>query len=144
MSSATPPVSRSKQHVERTMNFRTARAFAPVLALALIAGCGAMDPATRDAQGYTQRGYTSLQQGGYREAIADFNRALESNPRYAEAYHGRGLVYGNLGRLDEAIADATRALEVNPKLEVPYTTRGAAYLDKGRPAEAMADFNRAL
>ena len=51
--------------------------------------------------------YSSL--GKYTQAIADFNRAIEINPRYGEAYYNRGVVYNRLGNREQAIDDIRTA-----------------------------------
>jgi tetratricopeptide (TPR) repeat protein len=51
----------------------------------------------------------------YDEALADFNRALELDPKDVWALAGRGKTYRKMGRYDEALADYDRALELDPK-----------------------------
>src|SRR5207249_1592040 len=58
-------------------------------------------------------------------AIADFDRALQFDPKLAQAY-------GN------------RAIELNPKLAGAYLNRGMAKAYKGDTDNTIADFNRAL
>jgi tetratricopeptide (TPR) repeat protein len=41
--------------------------------------------------------------GKYKQAIADYNEAIDLNPRYAEAYNNRGIVYGHIGDEQKAI-----------------------------------------
>jgi tetratricopeptide (TPR) repeat protein len=59
----------------------------------------------RDAKGYYNRGCTCGEKPQYDQAISDFNRALEINPRDAWAYGNRGLLIiprkntTNLGRM---------------------------------------------
>ena len=47
--------------------------------------------------------------GRYGEALADYSRAIELDPRNAWAIASRGETYGRMGRYDEALADLTRA-----------------------------------
>ncbi len=42
---------------------------------------------------------------GYSEAVGDFSRAIELEPRYAVALYGRGVAYTKLGRPKEAEED---------------------------------------
>jgi len=39
------------------------------------------------------------------QAISDFNKAIEINPRLAEAYGVRGIAYKEIGQLDKACSD---------------------------------------
>src|SRR4030042_5342299 len=78
----------------------------------------------RDAKAYNNRGLAYSHKGQYDQAISDFNKALEINPRYAEAYNNRGLAYDERGQLDQAISDFNKALEINPRYAEAYTNRG--------------------
>ena len=77
-------------------------------------------------------------------ALADFNRALEINPRDAFTYINRGNVYNATGDLNQAIADFSRALQINPRYAEAYNGRGASYGMKGDLERSIADFTRAL
>ncbi len=48
---------------------------------------------TKDAKFYNNRGNAYYSKGQYDQAISDFNKALEINPRYALAYNNRGVAY---------------------------------------------------
>ena len=50
-----------------------------------------------------------------KEAIADFDKAIELNPKDARAYYNRGVVKDELKQYKEAIADYDKAIELNPK-----------------------------
>ena len=50
--------------------------------------------------------------GDDREAISDYNRALEINPDYAQAYGNRGLARLRSGDKQGAIADLQTAADV--------------------------------
>ena len=84
---------------------------------------------------------SNLQQ--YDKAIADYNKAIELDPKSAVAYSRRGFAYGELEQLDKAIADLTKAIELDPKDADCYNNRGKAYLKVGKKKEAEADFAKA-
>jgi len=55
--------------------------------------------------------------GRYADAIADFNAAITSRPKYALAYYNRGRAYMTLKQNREALADFTEALRLKPGFE---------------------------
>ena len=90
-----------------------------LITIILLAGCFNIVPSTTIAQNtsieYISRGLAKQAKGELDGAMADYNRALELNPKYALAYANRGYVKQVKGDLDGAIADFNRALELNPK-----------------------------
>ena len=78
------------------------------------------------------------------DAIADYAKAIEIDPRYANAYVGRGMVYRLKGDNDHAIADYTQAIEINPRYAIAYFNRGSAFEAKGEHDRAIADFTKAI
>ncbi|MEO8372916.1 MAG: tetratricopeptide repeat protein, partial [Candidatus Solibacter sp.] len=80
----------------------------------------------------------------YDRAIAEYNRALELNPRYAEAFNDRGHSYYWKGDGTRAIADFTRAIALRPDYPNAYNNRGATHMAGGHAAMSLADFTRAL
>jgi tetratricopeptide (TPR) repeat protein len=69
---------------------------------------------SRDAKFYNNRGIAYGEKGQYDQAISDFNKAIEINPRYNKAYNNRGIVYRLKGQYDQAISDFNKAIEINP------------------------------
>jgi tetratricopeptide (TPR) repeat protein len=57
--------------------------------------------------------------GEYTRALADFDQALQLNPRFAVALAGRGVTYLRAGRLTEADADFARCRTLSGSLP-PY------------------------
>jgi len=55
------------------------------------------------------------------EAIAEYNIALEIDPKFAMAYNDRGIAYDNKGQHDQAIADFSKAIEINPRYAEAYS-----------------------
>jgi serine/threonine-protein kinase len=69
---------------------------------------------SRNPKFYNDRGIAHGEKGKYDQAISDFNKAIEINPRYGKAYNNRGIVYRLKGRYDQAIADFNKAMQINP------------------------------
>ena len=61
--------------------------------------------------------------GRKEEALKDFTKAIEIDPKYSTACYNRNILY-NLGRKEEAIKDYTKAIEIDPKYSTAYHNRG--------------------
>lgn len=89
-------------------------------------------------------------------ALAEFEKALELNPRYIEANIHRGVLLNELGRSDEAEeAFRTAAVHGQPvvggfsrvvaaKLANHHAEIGEAYAEAGALGEAIEEFRRAV
>ncbi len=91
----------------------------------------------RDA--YYNRGAAKIEKGDLDGAIADYNRAIELNPKDARAYNNRGIAKRAKGDLDGAIADYNRAIELDPKLAIAYNNRGNAEKKLSRSPSRSAE-----
>jgi tetratricopeptide (TPR) repeat protein len=100
----------------------------------------ALDPAAI----YFHRGNAYNKKGEYDRAIADFNQAIQLNPKDAKAFNNRGNAYDEKGEYNRAIADFNEALKLNPKDAGAFNNRGSSYHKKGEYNRAAADFNEAL
>jgi tetratricopeptide (TPR) repeat protein len=64
-----------------------------------------------DADTHTYRGWAYLKLDAPRPALADFEAALQQNPRQTDAWCGRGQARVRVGEVRGAVADAEAALE---------------------------------
>ena len=80
----------------------------------------------------------------YDGAIAEFTKAIESNPKSEGAYWGRGASYYLKGNYDRAIEDYSKAIELNPKYATAYNHRGEAWNRRGDYDHAIEDYNKAI
>lgn len=103
-----------------------------------------VDRTPNDPNAYNIRGAALGKSGRYDDAIADFNRALQINPRFAQAYANRGLVYRLKGDDANALEDYNRALRVNPQYANAHIRRGNVYRRQNQLALALEDYNRAI
>ena len=71
------------------------------------------------ADDYNSRGLAKETKGDHDGAIADYNRAIELDPKQPRAYMNRGFAKQANGDVDGAIADYNRALELAAKLAKP-------------------------
>ena len=78
-------------------------------------------------------------------AFQDFNRAIESDPRYAEGYINRALTYYQLENYRQALINLNHVISAITR-EDPraYLARGFVYQQLGEDTQAKADFVRAF
>jgi tetratricopeptide (TPR) repeat protein len=95
------------------------------------------------AVGYFKLGNTYHGLGDYQQAIKDFDRAIELDPKLAEAYWGRGNTYHALGDYQQAIKDFDRAIELDPRFAEAYRCRGKTYNELGNRQQAIEDWKAA-
>jgi tetratricopeptide (TPR) repeat protein len=78
-------------------------------------------------------------------SLADYNRAIELNPRLALAYKRRGnLKENNLNDRSGALADYSKAIELNPKEATVYNNRGFLRYISNDISGALAEYNKAI
>lgn len=79
-----------------------------------------------------------------RQAIEDFNRAVQLYPEYPAIYNNRGSTLLALGQAREAIKDFDRAILLAPGYAAAFNNRAAAYAELKQTDLALADFTKAL
>lgn len=80
--------------------------------------------------------------GRYRDALADFDRAIEMDPRFVYAYEWRARLLLMLGRPSEALGDSDVLVRDNPRHRYGPALRGEALFKLGRYREAAREFER--
>ena len=93
---------------------------------------------------YNNRGSSKATLGKHEEAIADFEKAIELDPKFALAHYNRGNSKAILGKHEEAIADCDKAIELNSEFVFAYYNRGNSKAILGKHEEAIADYDRAI
>jgi len=100
---------------------------------------------SRNPKFYNNRGIAYGEKGQYDQAISDFNKAIEINPRYDKAYNNRGIVHRLKGQYGQAISDFNKAIEINPmdaqaynNLAWLFATAKVPDLRNGRKAVVLA------
>ena len=63
---------------------------------------------------YLNRGMARFSSGDYSNAITDFSKVIEMNPRYIDVYNTRGIAMFRSGNYLEAISDLNKVIEGNP------------------------------
>jgi Flp pilus assembly protein TadD len=70
--------------------------------------------------------YHHHQLGKYREAINNFDIAIQLNPNVADSYIGKGPSLEKLGQDEEAIFLYEKAIELNPTSAISYHNLGVS------------------
>lgn len=95
-------------------------------------------------RGHLNRGLAFLQSRQHAEALRDFNKAIELNPRSPDAHLSRGTLYTRTGRHVEAFSDLDRAIELDPRYAEAYAKRCFVRMMLDNPRDALADCRRAV
>ena len=74
------------------------------------------------------------------EAVADFTKCIELDPRNAAAYNHRGTEQFKLGHIKESLADFDRYLELEPKAAPSHWMRGISLYYVGRFDDGRQQF----
>ena len=93
---------------------------------------------------YNNRGIASFQSDNFSEAISDYDKAIDLNPRYAEAFYNRGKANAGLGKLSEAFSDYSLAIQLNPSRAEAYSSRGNIHCQLGKTSKAISDCDAAI
>ncbi len=96
------------------------------------------------ASAYNNRGNIYNDKGEHDLAIADFDKAIEINPKSALAYNGRGISNTNMGNYDKAIVNFDEAIRLDPREENPYNNRCLTWYSKGDFDRAIHDCDEAI
>lgn len=123
--------------------WRLLRALACALALAW-PGVGRAEDARSAARRHYENGVAREREGEFKDAIGEFDRAIDADGRNALYFAARGNARTNIGDSRAAIDDFSRAIEISPGRWVPYVNRGVARVDLGDLDGAIADYSKAI
>jgi len=80
----------------------------------------------------------------YQEALAAFNKIIQTDVMYADAYEGKGAALYSLGRLDEALRAYEQAIRLNPAYASAHNGKGNILYDLERYVEALRAYDLAV
>jgi tetratricopeptide (TPR) repeat protein len=98
----------------------------------------------KQAEAYNLQGETNISKNLYNNAIKDFTRAININPKYVDALINRGSAYAQLGRFNDALGDFNDALKYERKDAELYNRRGEIFLQNNLYDQAIKDFSSAI
>jgi len=85
-----------------------------------------------------------LEKGQTADAIAQFKRAVESEPKRAEAHNMLGLGYFRGNDYENAQREFTKAIQLKPNLIGAYNNLGQLELKKGHRQAALGYFEKSM
>jgi tetratricopeptide (TPR) repeat protein len=88
-------------------------------------------------------GYVHAHDGQSREAVSDFTRALEREPKMATGYVSRGFVFNDLHDAGKAARDFKTAIQLQPDYGEAHLGLAYADLQLHRPKPALTQLNSA-
>jgi tetratricopeptide (TPR) repeat protein/tRNA A-37 threonylcarbamoyl transferase component Bud32 len=91
---------------------------------------------------YARRAYEQAQAKKWKEAIADFDQAIQSDPANAGYFDKRGSMHFNLSEFEEARKDFTEAIRLDPNQPAYFLHRGFTYEALGKKDEAAEDYKK--
>jgi tetratricopeptide (TPR) repeat protein len=89
-------------------------------------------------------GVQLMDQQKYPEAIEEFNKALERDPKQPGILSRIADAYSKTNKNDEALAALEKAIVITPKDGALYTNKGAILSRMGKMAESQEAFKKAL
>jgi Flp pilus assembly protein TadD len=92
---------------------------------------------------YHNKGVELLKRGQLDQAVANFTKALEKNPKSGKTYAIRGTIYLEQGLVDLAMRDSAIAIKLDPRLALAYNTQAICYYRKGNFDKAWDNVHKA-
>ena len=80
----------------------------------------------------------------YANAMADFDKAIQLDPKQAYAFSNRGRLYQAKNEYERAVQGYTKAIQLDPRRTADYRGRGYIFYLMGFTDLAMADLDRAI
>ncbi|MBI4248237.1 MAG: tetratricopeptide repeat protein [Elusimicrobia bacterium] len=96
------------------------------------------------AQLHYNQGVEFQKKGNFEEALKNYRKSLEMDPRNAKAFINMGIAFYMQDRLNEAIFQFRSALEIDPNDAKAHFDLGLALDDKGDFKEAILHFQKAV
>jgi tetratricopeptide (TPR) repeat protein len=91
-----------------------------------------------------RRGQLNAEAGRDKEALKDFDAALEANSKCWRAVHNRGVLLAGNGEFEKAFDDFSCTIDLNPKFAKAYSNRAALFVVSGDVQSAIQDYTHAV
>jgi tetratricopeptide (TPR) repeat protein len=93
---------------------------------------------------YYNRGKAFEERDEYTEALDDYKRAIDMNPRFPDSFINRGTVLEVIGSHKQALESYSKAILLDPVAADAYYNRGISYGSLGQYQQAIQDFTKAV
>jgi tetratricopeptide (TPR) repeat protein len=93
------------------------------------------DLTVSEARSFRERGISAYRNGDLNGAIADFDQAIQLDPKFSAAYIDRGIVFYRLRKFDRAFADISRAKRLERAYRTPLASSASVVTKKPRPQQ---------
>ena len=109
-------------------------------------GIAEIDHANRNNRSiaYGRRGLSYKKNWRLDEAIRDYTKAIEINPREADFWHNRGNAYALAKNHLQAVSDFKRALSIDSSRVKTRSLLAMSLDEMGRVSEAVSEYRRVL
>ena len=94
------------------------------------------DLTVSEARSFRERGISAYRNGDLNGAIADFDQAIQLDPKFSAAYIDRGIVFYRLRKFDRAFADISRAKRLERANRAAPGSSSSVVAKKPRPPQA--------
>jgi tetratricopeptide (TPR) repeat protein len=96
-----------------------------------------------EVKAHFEQGVKLYDSGQFNESLAEFNLALEKDPKQPGIIARTGDCYARLDKLEEALAAYDKAIEMSPTDTSFYTSKGVVLSKMGKAAESQEMFKKA-
>lgn len=95
------------------------------------------------APSYLSMGVAYKKMGRTKEALDNYQKAIESDPTLPEGYFNIGNIYAEMRRFDDAKKLFVKAIEVDPSSSRAHNNLGNIYLEQGNFEKALEYYTKA-
>lgn len=86
----------------------------------------------------------AMRDGDYEKALAEADKAVQSQPQQAEAYNLRGVAYQNLNQAEKAKKDFLTSIKLDSSSYKAFYNLGRIEIDENNHLEAIQYISRAI
>lgn len=97
-----------------------------------------------EAGDFFELGFKAWESGLYEEALTNYRKAIELNPKLAQVYNNRGLVYYSMKDFSKAESNFDKAIELDPKLCMAYNNKAIIYYERRLYEQAIKYLNMVI